>query len=643
MSELLDKISSPADLKSLSLSELHRLAADIRECIIETTARTGGHLAPNLGTVELTIALHRLFDSPQDKIIWDVGHQCYAHKLLTGRRQQFASLRQYGGLSGFVTREESQHDPFGTGHGSTSISAALGFATARDLRGGDEKIVAIIGDGALTGGLALEALNQAGEQKRDLLVVLNDNEMSISRNVGALSSYLAQLRATLHPASQRARQDAMRILRRMPMGEEMLHAMDRVKQGVKQLVVPGMLFEEFGFTYLGPIDGHDIAHLTALLGHAARLKGPVLLHVLTQKGRGYEPAEDDPRRFHGTTPFVPENGERIPSSDRLTFSEVFGETLCELAEQDERIVAISAAMIDGTGLRRFSRLFPMRCFDVGMAEEHAVTYAAGLAAAGLRPVVAIYSTFLQRSYDQIIHDVALQNLPVVFGIDRAGLVGDDGPTHHGVFDLSYLRQIPNMTVMAPSDEAELRGMLATAFALGTPTAVRYPRGCGPGVDWPASLEPLPVGKAKVLREGNDIAIIAVGNCVGTALEAAESLETQGWAATVVDARFVKPMDEALIISLAGQIGRLITIEENILAGGFGAAVAELLSDRGLNHSRLVRLGIPDGFVGFGDRERLCADYGIDAEAVVQAAAILCRETEIVRAPEHVLPMAGDQT
>ncbi len=542
MSELLDNIQSPADLKALSLSELHRLATEIRQRIIETTARTGGHLAPNLGTVELTMALHRVFDSPRDKIIWDVGHQCYTHKLLTGRREQFAALRQYGGLSGFTSRAESPHDAFGAGHGSTSISAALGFATARDLRGGEEKVVAVIGDGALTGGLALEALNQAGEQQRDLLVVLNDNEMSISRNVGAMSAYLAQLRATLHPASQRARQDAMRILRRMPMGESMLHAMDRIKQGVKQLVVPGMLFEEFGFTYLGPIDGHDIAHLTSLLGHAARFKGPVLVHVLTQKGRGYEPAENDPSRFHGTTPFLPENGENVSSGDRPTFTQVFGQTLCELAQRDDRIVAISAAMIDGTGLRRFRELFPTRCFDVGMAEEHAVTYAAGMAAAGMRPVVAIYSTFLQRSYDQIIHDVALQNLPVVFAIDRAGLVGDDGPTHHGIFDLSYLRQFPNMTVMAPSDEAELRRMIATAFSLDGPVAVRYPRGCGPGGDWKASLEPLPVGEAKVLREGNDIAIIAVGNRVPPALAAAEDLAHQGISATVVDARFVKPMD-----------------------------------------------------------------------------------------------------
>jgi len=475
MSELLDNIQSPSDLKSLSLSQLHTLAGEIRERIIETTARTGGHLAPNLGAVELTIALHRELNSPVDKIIWDVGHQCYTHKLLTGRQKEFANLRQYGGLSGFTKREESPHDPFGAGHGSTSISAALGFATARDLRGGDETIVAVIGDGALTGGLALEALNQAGEQQRDLLVqqrdllvVLNDNEMSISRNVGAMSSYLATLRASLHPAGRRAREDALRLLRRIPMGEDMVHALDRIKLGIKQLVVPGMLFEQFGFTYLGPIDGHNIAHMSSLFRHAVRMKGPVLVHLLTQKGRGYKPAEDNPRQFHGTSPFLPENGETISSRQQPTFSEVLGQAVCELAEADERIVAISAAMIDGTGLHQFKKLFPGRCFDVGMAEEHAVTYAAGLAAAGMRPIVSIYSTFLQRSYDQIIHDVALQNLPVIFAVDRAGIVGDDGPTHHGLFDLSYLRIIPNMTVMAPSDEAELRRMLATALTLDSP-------------------------------------------------------------------------------------------------------------------------------------------------------------------------------
>ncbi len=628
MSNLLESIESPHDLKSLSLAQLYALAGEIRARIIETTARTGGHLAPSLGAVELTIALHRELNSPTDKIIWDVGHQCYAHKLLTGRQREFANLRQYGGLSGFTSRQESPHDPFGAGHGSTSIAAALGFATARDLRGGDETIVAVIGDGALTGGLALEALNQAGEQQRDLLVVLNDNGMSISRNVGAMSGYLSTLRATLHPASQRAREDALRLLRRIPMGEDMMHALDRVKLGIKQLVVPGMLFEQLGFTYLGPIDGHNIAHMSSLLRHAMRIKGPVLIHVLTQKGRGYKPAEDNPRRFHGTGPFLPKNGEAVSSRRQPTFSEVLGQTVSELAEEDERIVAISAAMLDGTGLDQFKKLFPGRCFDVGMAEEHAVTYAAGLAAAGMRPIVAIYSTFLQRSYDQIIHDVALQNLPVIFAVDRAGIVGDDGPTHHGLFDLSYLRIIPNMTVMAPSDKAELRRMLATALTLDSPVAVRYPRGCGPAIDWQVPLEPLPVGKGKVRRNGNDIAIVAVGNCVAAALEAAEALGKQGIQATVVDARFVKPLDEDLLISLAREIGVIVTVEDNVRAGGFGSGVAELLSDCGRDDVKLVRLGIPDEFVTFGDVERLHADVGIDAEAIVQAVSKLCHGADI---------------
>jgi len=408
----------------------------------------------------------------------------------------------------------------------------------------------------------------------------------------------------------------------------MLHALDRIKLGIKQLVVPGMLFEQLGFTYLGPIDGHNIAHMSSLFKHAMRLKGPVLVHLLTQKGRGYEPAEDNPRRFHGTSPFLPANGETVSSRQQPTYSEILGQTVCELAEGDERIVAISAAMLDGTGLDQFKKLFPGRCFDVGMAEEHAVTYAAGLAAAGMRPIVAIYSTFLQRSYDQIIHDVALQNLPVIFAVDRAGLVGADGPTHHGLFDLSYLRIVPNMTVMAPSDKAELRRMLATALTLDGPAALRYPRGCGPAIDWQVPLEPLPVGKGKVRREGNDIAVVAVGDCVAAALEAAEVLGKRGIEATVVDACFVKPLDEDLIVSLAQEIGAIITVEDNVRAGGFGSGIAELLNDCGLEDVGLVRLGVPDEFVTFGDVERLRADEGIDTGAIVQAAGKLCRSVDV---------------
>ncbi len=623
MSEHLNRIDSPSDIKKMPVSTLRELAEEVREYIIATTSTNGGHLAPNLGVVELTIALHRVLNSPKDKIIWDVGHQCYTHKLLTGRREDFPSLRQHGGLSGFTSRAESEHDAFGAGHGSTSISAALGFATARDLQGGDERVVAVIGDGALTGGLALEALNQAGEQQRDLLVVLNDNKMSISANVGAMSGYLAKLRASVHPASQRARRDAMRILRRMPLGDTMLGAMDRIKESVKQLVVPGMLFEHLGFTYMGPIDGHDLPQLIEVLEHALRLRGPVLLHVLTEKGRGYKPAEANPAKFHGIRPFDVNNGEINDTEERPTYSRVFAQALCELAEKDERIVVISAAMLPGTKLNTFKEQFPDRCFDVGMTEGHAVTYAAGLAAAGLRPVVAIYSTFLQRAYDQILHDVALQDLPVVFGVDRAGFVGDDGPTHHGVFDLSYLRQIPNMTLMAPSNEAELRRMLATALSLDGPAAIRYPRGGGPRGSLDESLEPLTVGKAEVLRDGEDLAILAVGTRVEAAMQAAECLAEKGIDCEVVNVRFVKPVDEQLITHLAGQIGRIVTVEENALAGGFGAAVAEVLSDSGLTNVNIVRLGVPDEFMPHGSLVKLWDECAIDADAIVRAGVRLC--------------------
>lgn len=619
---LLDTINSPADLRNLSVQQLEELAGEIRQRIIETVARTGGHLAPSLGVVELTLALHYVFDSPRDKIIWDVGHQAYAHKLITGRRDLFPTLRQHGGLSGFTVRAESAHDPFGAGHGSTSIAAALGFAKARDLRGGTEKVVAVIGDGAMTGGLALAALNQAGAMQADMMVVLNDNEMSISPNVGALSAHLARLRAALvEPAVRRMRAEVAQALRRLPMGEAMLEALDRVRDGVKQLVVPGMLFEEMGFTYLGPIDGHDLPDLISTLRQASRLRGPVLVHVVTVKGKGYEPAEADPVRFHGTRPFDVENGllETSPPG-AVTYSQVFGEALVELARRDERIVAVAAAMIEGTGLRPFREAFPQRCFDVGMAEEVAVVFAAGLAAAGLKPVVAIYSTFLQRAYDAIVHDVALQGLPVVFALDRAGLVGDDGPTHHGVFDLSYLRHVPRMVCMAPANEGELRRMLATALSLDGPAAIRYPRGAGPqqGLDEP--LGPLEIGKAEVLREGQDVAILALGTMVQPALEAAEILTAEGIAATVVNARFAKPLDAELICDLARRCGALVTVEENAAAGGFGSGVVELVAEQRAAIPLRV-LGLPDSFVPHGDRQRLLAECGLDATGIAQA----CRE------------------
>ncbi len=614
----LEDIHSPADLKGLSISELEALAAQIRERIITTVAGTGGHLASNLGVVELTLALHAVLNSPVDKIVWDVSHQCYTHKLLTGRQDEFATLRQYEGLAGFTKRSESEHDPFGAGHGSTSISAALGFAKARDLRHSPEHIVAIIGDGALTGGLAFEGLNAAGHLGADITVLLNDNEMSIAKNVGALSSHLAMLRANVTPAIRRAREDLARMLERLPMGQSMVLAMDRFRDGVKGMIIPGMLFETLGFTYLGPIDGHDIAEMTEMLGQAVRLPGPVLVHAFTQKGRGYKPAEEDPRSFHSTGGFDVKTGKSEKKRKARTYSAVFGDTLCRAAESDERIVAITAAMLDGTGVECFNRRYPERTFDVGLAEEHAVTFAAGLAAAGMKPVVAVYSTFLQRSYDQVIHDVALQNLPVVFALDRAGLVGDDGPTHHGVFDLAYMRQVPEMTVMAPADEADMQDMLVTALALEGPSSVRYPRGEGEGVEVAREPEALPVGKAKVLREGADVAILAVGPLAHRAVEAAEVLAEEGIEAAVVNVRFVKPMDEELFRTLAQQTGALVTVEEGILAGGFGSAVAEMLADAGMHEVRLRRLGIGDEFVQAGGNDLLLAQWNLNADGIAES-------------------------
>lgn len=618
----LDDIQSPRDLKGLSLRELQNVADQVRARIIETVARTGGHLASNLGVVELTVALHAVLNSPEDKIIWDVSHQCYAHKLLTGRADRFDRLRQQDGIAGFTKREESPHDPFGAGHGSTSISAALGFAQARDLRRTSERIVAVIGDGALTGGLAFEGLNAAGHEGSDLTVVLNDNEWSIAKNVGALSSHLALLRANVTPTYRRAREDLTRMLERLPMGQSMVLAMDRFREGVKGMVIPGMLFEHLGFTYLGPIDGHNLADLMDILEQAAHIAGPVLVHALTIKGRGYPPAEADPRSFHGIGPFDVRTGRALKPGGPPTYSAVFGDTLAELARDDDRIVAITAAMLDGTGVEAFNRVHPRRTFDVGLAEEHAVTCAAGLAAAGLRPVVAVYSTFLQRSYDQIVHDVCLQNLPVTFALDRAGIVGDDGPTHHGLFDIAYLRHIPNMTVMAPRDEGEMRDMLVTALALGSPAALRYPRGAGRGVDITREPEVLPIGRAEVMRTGADAAIIAVGTMVYRALAAAEMLAGEGIEACVVNARFVKPLDAELVCRLARESGRLVTVEEGVLAGGFGSAVVEALADAGLTGARVTRLGIGDEFVPGGDTEQLLAERSLTAGGIADAVRAL---------------------
>ncbi len=625
MATRLENIQSPDDLKDLSISELERLAGQIRERIIDTVAQTGGHLASNLGVVELTLALHTVLDSPRDKIIWDVSHQCYTHKLLTGRQDSFDQLRQYRGLTGFTKRSESDHDPFGAGHGSTSISAALGFAKARDLRKTSERIVAVIGDGALTGGLAFEGLNAVGHLGADMTVVLNDNEMSIAKNVGALSSHLAMLRANVTPAIRRAREDLTQMIERLPMGQSMVLAMDRFRDGVKGMVIPGMLFENLGFTYLGPIDGHDIEELIDMLKQSVTLPGPVLVHASTQKGKGYRPAEEDPRSFHSAPRFDVETGDSKRHREHPTYSAVFGDALCEAAEDDDRVVAITAAMLDGTGVESFNARYPTRTFDVGLAEEHAVTFAAGLAGAGMKPIVAVYSTFLQRAYDQMIHDVCLQDLPVVFALDRGGLVGDDGPTHHGVFDLAYMRGIPGMTVMAPRDEAELQDMLVTALAIDGPASLRYPRGQGEGVELMREPEVLPTGKAEVMREGDDVAILAVGPMAHRAMEAAEELAGEDIEATVVNARFVKPIDAELFLSLAEETGALVTVEEGALAGGFGSAVVEMLADAGLSEVRLRRIGIGDEFVPGGDKEILLEQWGLTPGGIAAAARELLGE------------------
>jgi 1-deoxy-D-xylulose-5-phosphate synthase len=624
---LLPSIRRPADVKRLSPEQLRRLAREIREELVSSLSQTGGHLAPNLGVVELTLALHAVLDSPRDKIIWDVGHQSYVHKMITGRRERFPTLKQLGGLSGYCKRSESEHDIFEAGHGCTSISAALGFAKARDLRGGNETIVAVIGDGSITGGLAFEALNNAGHLGTNLIVVLNDNEMSIAPNVGAISRYLARARTQTHYL--RAKADFEHVMHRLPMGEVVLGAVERVKDGVKQLVVPGMLFEELGLTYLGPVDGHDIEALRQTLEQAKRLRGPVLLHCVTQKGKGYVHAEKNAFKWHSTSPFDITSGKSASSGAAgPTYTQVFARTLIRLAEQDPRIVAITAAMPDGTGLIEFAERFPERFFDVGMAEQHAVTFAAGLAAAGMRPVAAIYSTFLQRGFDQLIHDVCIQNLPVLFCLDRGGIAGEDGPTHQGVFDLAYMRQVPNTIVMAPKDEEELRRMLITALHCPGPVAIRYPKGQGPGVPLGDELRGLPLGVAELLQTGEtegrppDVALIGIGYGVQPALEAAAGLARDGIHAAVVNARFLKPLDETLLLEVAERTRRVVTIEDGVLAGGFGSAVLELFERRRVEGVSCLRLGLPDRFVEHGARKKLLEKYGLDGpgvEASVRAA------------------------
>ena len=616
MSSLLDRINTPADVKALERGQLEQLAKEIRARMIGTVSRTGGHLAASLGAVELAVALHYVFSAPADKIIWDVGHQAYAHKLLTGRRDRFESLRQAGGLSGFPRRSESEYDAFDTGHGSTAIAAGVGMAKARDLAKKDFAVIAVVGDGAMTGGMAFEALNLAGHLKTPLIVILNDNQMSISHNVGALAGYLSKVR--LDPHYLRAKSDFETVVSRLPLGESVIDAVGRFKDGIKQLLIPGMLFEELGFTYLGPIDGHHLPTLVDTLEQAHSLARPVLIHAMTQKGRGYEPAENDAAKWHRTGAFDVETGEPLTSPGGLSFTHVFGKSMVQAGERDPRVVAITAAMKEATGLGEFADRFPPRFFDVGMAEQTAVTFAAGLAAEGLRPVVAVYSTFLQRGYDQIVHDVALPHLPVTLALDRAGLVGEDGPTHHGAFDLCYLRHIPGLVVMAPSDLTELGAMLRTGLELGAPAAIRYPR--GEGANAPVGeVEALPVGKADLLRPGDAVVLLALGTMVAPALAAAELLAGQGLEAAVVNARFVKPLDTELICDLARDCGRVVTIEENAAAGGFGSAVVEMLQPRGLSLPTLL-LGLPDRFVEHGKRQKLLADIGLEPHAIAATVA-----------------------
>ena len=606
MHPLLERVNSPAELRLLDKSELRDLARELRDFLLHSVAQTGGHLSSNLGTVELTIALHYTFATPEDRIVWDVGHQTYAHKILTGRREAMARLRQWEGPSGFPRRHESQYDTFGTAHSSTSISAALGMALAAKLKGEDRHVVAVIGDGAMSAGMAFEALNNA--QGANLLVILNDNEMSISEPVGAFNNYLAKiLSGRLYNTVRRGGKE---VLAKLPPVHDLAR---RAEEHMKGMVLPGTLFEEFGFNYIGPIDGHDLDTLTRTLANVRALPGPQFLHVITKKGYGYPKAEEDPILYHGVTKFDPAVGLTPKASAKPTYTQVFGDWLCDMAARDERVVGITPAMREGSGLVRFSQEFPARYFDVGIAEQHAVTFAAGLACEGMRPVVAIYSTFLQRAYDQLIHDVALQNLPVVFAIDRAGIVGADGATHIGAYDISYLRCLPNMTVMTPSDENECRQMLYTAMTLASPAAVRYPRGAGPGVAVDAAMHAIPVGKGEIRREGKRrtqrIAILAFGPMLHPALAAAKELD-----ATVANMRFVKPLDVELAISLARDHDALVTIEENVVAGGAGSAVAQAFAEAAVTVP-VLHLGLPDRTIDHGDPAFLLAHVGLDAKGI----------------------------
>jgi len=618
---ILSRVNSPGDLKGLSEADRRQLADDLRAAIIDTVSRTGGHLASSLGAVELSIALHSVFDSPADKLIWDVGHQCYAHKLLTGRRDEFHTLRQGGGISGFTRRDESAHDPFGAGHASTSISAALGLAKARDLHGEKSAVVAIIGDGAMTGGLALEGLNNAEQLKTDVIVILNDNKMSIAENVGGMSLHLSKLR--MGPLYQRVESRAKEMVGKMPAGRTLFRTAEGISHGVVRLLgsKAGALFEELGFTYLGPIDGHNTEVLIEVLEAAKQLSGPLLIHVVTRKGKGYEFAENNSRDFHGIPGFDVTEGIIERSSGNPSYTRVFSETLVELAREDDRVVAITAAMPDGTGLAKFADSFPDRYFDVGIAEGHAVTFAAGLAAGGLRPVVAMYSTFLQRAYDQIMHDVCLQNLPVIFAVDRAGLVGEDGPTHHGVFDLSYLRHIPRLVVASPKDTMELRDLLLTALRHDGPMAIRYPRGGGPCLHERREPVALGIGEGEVMVDGEDATLIAAGSTVYPAMKASLVLGKEKLRVGVINARFVKPLDEKLIRRALETSRNVFVVEDNSIVGGLGSAVLELVSDMSWEPARVRRIGVPDAFVEHDTPESLHQRLGLVADKIARTVRI----------------------
>ncbi|MFA7291924.1 MAG: 1-deoxy-D-xylulose-5-phosphate synthase [Rhodocyclaceae bacterium] len=605
---LLSTINAPADLRRLETEDVAQLTEELRAFLVESVSRTGGHFSSNLGTVELTVALHYVFDTPNDRLVWDVGHQCYAHKILTGRRERMATLRMHNGLSGFPKRCESEYDTFGVGHSSTSISAALGMALAAKQKGEDRKVVAIIGDGAMSAGMAFEALNNAGVADADLLVVLNDNDMSISQPVGALNKYLARLfSGSTFNAARRAGEKVLGV------APPLLEFAKRAEEHVKGMLTPGTLFEEFGFNYIGPIDGHDLDSLIPTLQNLRKLKGPQFLHIITRKGQGYKQAEADPILYHGVAKFQPDVGIKAASAPgKRTYTQVFGDWLCDMAAADQRLVGITPAMCEGSGMVRFAEQYPDRYFDVGIAEQHAVTFAAGFACEGLKPVVAIYSTFLQRGYDQLVHDVALQNLPVLFAIDRGGLVGADGPTHHGTFDISYLTCIPNMVVMTPADERECRQMLSTGIQLDAPSAVRYPRGAGSGAEPGTDFSVLAVGKGEIRRAGKGVALLAFGSMVSPALAAGEVLD-----ATVANMRFVKPIDRELIIQLAREHSLLVSVEENAVIGGAGAEVARVLEEIG-SATPLLRLGLPDRFIDHGDHTRLLAELGLDRDGIIRA-------------------------